>query len=185
MHYKTLSSRAFAAGVVSLLCSMAHANSSVTDVDPAELAFAIAVPDAFQLAAGDANFTVEYRTNAASLEESFDLTLAQTTLINGQNSPDRPVYVGRLSTSDQQRLREMQSAIAQAESAGQHGDGSASLSVTGGCFTGAAPTEIPISTWIRTDLDEGYMEVIREQDLLSMLDGPTRKQLIDNLRICD
>lgn len=189
MHSKSMPSVIFAAYLASLTSvgtvSVAADDPNWADLTPQELSFAIAVPDGFRLATGDASFAVDYDHAATQLNERFDLRLSLSDSFAAAHDLPGRAYVGGLSASDHLRLVELRQAIILAETAGDRGTGGVSITVTGGCFSGAVPDELPISTWVQLDAETGYTPVTQNQDLFGMLDDPTRQRLISNLRACD
>lgn len=167
-----------------LFSAQARATPEFTQIDPAVLSFAIAVPDEVHLETGDASFMLIYKSEAVTVTERFAPLLAPSPALQNATDHSGTVYIGNLSATDQQRLRQAQKAIANAEQNANGGTGEAELTVTGGCYAGPAPKALPISTWVQIDAKEGYQEVIRNQDLLTVLDAQTRDHLMRNLRSC-
>lgn len=149
-----------------------------------DLSFAIAVPEGFRLERGDATLAVLYEAGQTKLKESIRLNLLRSTAFAKAVAAKGDVYVGTLGKSGQQKFAAFQQEVARSEAAGQRGSGGVSISITGGCFTGEPLETLSISTWAQIDARRGYREIVQNQDLLSMLDEPTRQRLIANLRPC-
>lgn len=188
MHTKHLKSlwrtTCLAAFVTTTGIAAADEHGTLADMVSADLAFAVAVPDGFRLENGDAALEVEFTTGSTTLHETISLNISQSEAFASAVDATGDVYVGSLGSAAKQQFEQFQKAVARHDASGVGGKGSLSVSVTGGCFSGVPLDELPISTWVQMDANQGYFEVIQDQDLLSMLDQPTRQRLMANLRSC-
>lgn len=188
MHTKNLYFSRPAACFAMLLAvsGMAKADDSgrLADMVPGDLAFAVAVPEGFRLENGDATLAVQYSAGTAKLHERISLKISRSDSFAATVDAAGEVYVGRLDRAATQQFEQFQQAVARIEETGADGSGGLSVSITGGCFSGEPMDTLPISTWVQVDASHGYIEVIKGQDLFSVLDAPTRQRLMANLRRC-
>lgn len=188
MHSKHLCTALRAACVAAFMTTagvvLADEGPKLAEIVSKDLSFAIAVPEGFQLEAGDATLAARYDAGETKLQESISLNLLRSARFAAAVGATGNVYVGDLDKTARQKFEQFQQAVARSEAAGQTGSGGVSISVTGGCFSGEPMKALPISTWAQIDTRRGYREIVQNQDLLSMLDEPTRQRLIANLRPC-
>lgn len=179
--WRTICLAAFvtAAGLAS-----ADEGGALADMVSGDLGFAVAVPDGFRLESGDATLEVQYAAGSTTLHETISLNISRSETFAAAVDATGDVYVGNLGPTAKQQFERFQQAVARNEATGVDGNGGLSVSVTGGCFSGAPLHELRISTWVQMDARQGYFEVIQDQDLFSMLDQPTRQRLMENLRSC-
>lgn len=172
----------------SLLGSPTQAGSDerheVMTLDPSEFGLAIEVPQGFNLEPGDTALSVSFVSKDVRFSEDFQLDMKITNAKFPKTRATNKVYLARFSPSDQKRFRHIQAQIAKAETTDQHGKGTASFSVKGGCITTQNITRLPISTWMQTDAAEGYQTIIKNRDLFKVMDRSSREQLQQNLRRC-
>lgn len=184
-HLKSLwRTTCLAAFVAAAGLASANESGTLADMVADDLAFAVAVPDGFRLENGDATLEVQYAVGSTTLHETISLSISRSETFASAVDTTGDVYVGSLGAAAKQQFEQFQQAVARNEASGVDGNGGLSVSVTGGCFSGAPLNELPISTWVQMDASQGYVEVIQDQDLFSMLDQPTRQRLMANLRHC-
>lgn len=175
----------FAAAMVSAGIATAGENDTLADMVSDDMSFAVAVPDGFRLENGDATLDLEYTAGSTTLQETISLNISRSETFASAVDASGDVYVGRLGTAAKEQFEQFQQAVARNEATGVEGNGGLAVSVTGGCFSGAPLDELPISTWVQMDASQGYFEIIKDRDLFSMLDQPTRQRLMANLRSCE
>lgn len=166
------------------MTAAADDSGKLADMISDDLAFAVAVPDGFRLENGDATLDVQYQAGATTLHETISLDVVLSTSFASAVDVEGDVYVGSLGQAAKRQFEQFQAAVADSKATGTEGRGGIAISVTGGCFAGAQLQELPISTWVQMDASQGYVEVIQDQNLFSLLDLSTRQRLMANLRSC-
>lgn len=162
----------------------ADEGGDLADMVSDDLAFAVAVPDGFRLENGDATLTVQYEAGATKLNETISLDISRSDIFAKTVDAAGDVYVGKLGEAGKRQFEQFQLAVARSEASGEKGNGGISVSVSGGCFAGEPMRKLPISSWVQVDASSGFVEIVQNRDLFSLLDKPTRQRLIANLRSC-
>ena len=156
---------------------------------PSEISVAVGVPETLRLADGDAEFRIAFRGGSAAstimLDEVAPLRLSAV----GSEGPrpsasDETVYIARIAPEDAGRIAAVQQEIRDLRAAGTDGDGSLTVKVVGGCFVGAPPEEIAISTWLQTDPSDGFVQLTRRQDVTRALGARDAAMLMSQLSPC-
>lgn len=153
--------------------------------DPLDISVAVGVPKTFQLNDGDAEFHISYVTASEAVSETVPLRVRRSSGEMSQTGgSDQIVYLASFSPADAARISTAQARVTALKEAGQDGNGTISIAVTGGCTTGATLQSIPVSTWLRTDPTRNFVQLTREQDLLQSMDPAQASALQDRLREC-
>lgn len=156
---------------------------------PADIAVAVGVPQTLRLGDGDASFRLAFSGGTPSatvrLDETVPLRIAAS---DGEgpapNAPGEAVYVARIAPADAGRIAAVQREIRQLRASGMTGQGSLSISVTGGCLIGPAPDILTVSTWLQTDPAEGFVALTRRQDIARAIGENAAGTLRAQLRPC-
>jgi hypothetical protein len=156
---------------------------------PSEIAIAVGVPETLRLADGDAEFRIAFRGGTAAstimLEEVAPLTIsAAGTDGPPPNALGETVYIARIAPEDAARIAAVQQEIRDLRAAGTEGDGSLTVRVVGGCFVGAPPGTIAVSTWLRTDPSDGFVQLTRRQDVTRAVGARDAAMLRSRLSAC-
>lgn len=156
---------------------------------PSEISVAVGVPETLRLEDGDAEFRIAFRGGSAAstimLEEVAPLSLS----VAGSEGP-RPstsgetVYIARIAPEDAGRISAVQQEIRDLRAAGTDGDGSLTVRVVGGCFVGARPEVISVSTWLQTDPSDGFVQLTRRQDVTRAIGARDAAMLMSQLSPC-
>lgn len=162
----------------------ADEGGELADMVSDDLAFAVAVPDGFRLENGDATLAIHYEAGATKLNETISLNISRSDIFAKTVDAEGEVYVGKLGDAGKRQFEQFQNAVARSEATGVEGNGGISVSVNGGCFAGEPMSKLPISSWVQIDASSGFVAIIQNRDLFSLLDKPTRQRLIANLRNC-
>lgn len=156
---------------------------------PSEISVAVGVPETLRLADGDAEFRIAFRGGSAAstimLEEVAPLRLSAA----GSEGPrpsasDELIYIARIAPEDAGRIAAVQQEIRDLRAAGTDGDGSLTVRVVGGCFVGAPPEALAISTWLRTDPSDGFVQLTRRQDVTRAIGARDAAMLMSQLSPC-
>lgn len=156
---------------------------------PSEISVAVGVPETLRLADGDAEFRIAFRGGSAAstimLEEVAPLRLSAV----GSDGPrpsasDEIVYIARIAPEDAGRIAAVQQEIRDLRAAGTDGDGSLTVRVVGGCFVGGPPEALAISTWLRTDPSDGFVQLTRRQDVTRAIGARDAAMLMSQLSPC-
>ncbi|WP_143526082.1 hypothetical protein [Roseivivax lentus] len=157
---------------------------------PSEIAVAVGVPETLRLADGDAEFRMAFRGGSAAstilLEEVAELRLAPAGQAEPQpNATDETVYVARIAPEDTARIAALQAEIRTLREAGTDGAGTLNIRVVGGCYVGAAPASIMVSTWLQTAPADGFVPLTRRQGMVRALGARDAAMLLAELTPCD
>lgn len=141
---------------------------------PAEIAVAVGVPDTVRLADGDAELRIAFTGGSAApdilVDETAPLQLRPITTGAPQpNSDSEAVYAARLAAGDAARIARAQAEIRALRARGIDGQGTLTVTVTGGCLLESPLRALPVSTWLQTDPEDGFVSLTREQDLFRAL----------------
>ncbi|MEO0676009.1 MAG: hypothetical protein AAFZ02_00500 [Pseudomonadota bacterium] len=156
---------------------------------PGDIAVAVGVPRALQLRNGDAtfrlSFTVDDGALGAPLEETVALELSPSAGSGiTANAADEEVYLARIPAADAPAIAKLQGDIRALRAQGVEGSGALSVAIVGGCFVGAVPESIAVSTWLQTDPADGFVVLNKRQDLSQALGRETAALLKEQLRPC-
>jgi hypothetical protein len=100
------------------------------------------------------------------------------------SAPDEAVYVARIAPEDTVRIAAVQREIRDLRSRGKDGDGSLTIRVVGGCFVGTPPETIAVSTWLRTDPSDDFVQLTRRQNIAQVVGARDAAMLISHLSPC-
>jgi hypothetical protein len=159
------------------------------NTSPSEISVAVGVPETLRLTNGDAEFRIAFRGGPAAstivLEEVAPLRVS----VAGPDGPrpsalDETVYVARIAPEYIGRITAVQQEIRDLRSKGTDGDGSLTIRVVGGCYVGAPPEAIAVSTWLRTDPSDGFVQLTRRQDVMQVVGAQDAAMLISQLTPC-
>lgn len=142
---------------------------------PSEIAIAVGVPGTLRLADGDAELRLTFTGGDAAstfrVEETASLQLRPVTVGKPQpNSDAEVVYSARLAAEDAGRVAAAQAEIRDLRARGIDGQGTLSVTVTGGCLEAPPISTLPVSTWLQTNPEDGFVSLTRRQDLFRALD---------------
>ncbi|NRP17635.1 hypothetical protein LPJGGPFB_00857 [Ensifer adhaerens] len=144
--------------------------------DPAELRVALLVPEALSLRRGDATLGISWKADGSPLDTRRFALQVQSGNAGAPDLTERmrdgqTLYVLTLTPADEERLRDMQEKIAATKGTETKGRGSLSVGFSGGCWTGAFPTDrkLTVDAWIRTRSDESYFQILSGLDVMDLL----------------
>ncbi|MEO1796946.1 MAG: hypothetical protein AAFR53_08025 [Pseudomonadota bacterium] len=191
------------AAITSLMAGCAAINPAglmaARDLDPlgaapGDIAVAVGVPRALQLRNGDATFRLSFTVDdgdlddgglGAPLEETVALELSPSAGSGiTANASDEEVYLARIPAADAPAIAKLQGDIRALRAQGVEGSGALSVAIVGGCFVGAVPESIAVSTWLQTDPADGFVVLNKRQDLSQALGRETAALLKEQLRPC-
>ncbi|WP_136443924.1 hypothetical protein [Pacificoceanicola onchidii] len=138
---------------------------------PGDVQLALSVPEAVRLAEDGATLRITFTEEDQVLID----TTAPLTITQGApesetlRQPDETLYVGRIDTPEAEAFAAAQAEIRSLRASGSEGTGSLSISVTKGCRVGPPLQEMPVSTWIRTNPNAGFVPLTRQRDVLDEL----------------
>ena len=156
---------------------------------PAEIAVAVGVPGTVRLADGDAELRIAFTGGSAGsavlVDEMAPLRLRPVTAGQPQpNSDGEIVYSARLAAEDAVRIAAAQAEIRALRARGIDGRGVLSVAVTGGCLLESPLRGLPVSTWLQTDPEDGFVSLTRRQDVFRALDESDAAALRAHLIPC-
>lgn len=168
---------------------MAASRLDPLNTAPTEIAVAVGVPDTLRLADGDAVLYMGFKGgNAAStivVEETVPLKVSPVTAGEPQpNSDGELVYAARLAPGDAARIARVQAEIKALRARGIEGQGTLSVAVTGGCLLEPTLDALPISTWLQTSSEDGFVSLTRQQDVFRVLGESDAAALRSHLTPC-
>ncbi|MEL7184128.1 MAG: hypothetical protein AAFY65_06215 [Pseudomonadota bacterium] len=155
---------------------------------PGDITVAVSVPNTVRLTDGDAQFRLAFTPDDPTRAGSVDTTVPLTLIENATDAPTPPdgdaVYVWGFAPRDAARVAKAQAQITAARSNGLAGDGSVGVSIEGGCTTVPLGDTLPVSTWLKTGPDTGFVQLTRRTDLLTALPAAERSALLSKLTRC-
>jgi hypothetical protein len=156
---------------------------------PSGIALAVGVPDTLRLADGDAEFRIAFQGGTAAstifLEEVAPLAVAAPGDRGPRpNAADEIIYVASIAAEDAPRIAAIQQEIRTLRANGVEGEGSLTVSVVGGCFVDAMPSQIEVSTWLQTDPSDGFVPLTRRQDVARAIGAREAEMLRARLARC-
>lgn len=164
-------------------------NLDPLNTPPADIAFAVEVPQELRLGQGDAEVYLRLVDDLPPhdvLVEAFaplQISEAPGGKAVGTNQ-SRRLYLAELSPADAARVAQAQAQIRDLRAQNIQGRGSLGIEVVGGCLTSGALDVLPLSTWIRTSPDADFVRLTRERDILALLAPEAKTALKARLRSC-
>ena len=157
---------------------------------PSEIAVAVGVPDTLRLADGDAVFRIAFRGGSEATPIAMDEAAPLDLSAPGEagprpNATDERVYIARIPPADAPRIEAAQAEIRALRADGIKGEGALVIEVVGGCYIGAAPERLAISTWLRTSPTDGFVPLTRRQDIARGIGDAEAALLLATLDPCD
>ncbi|MGP1253202.1 MAG: hypothetical protein ACTS10_02235 [Kiloniellales bacterium] len=157
---------------------------------PSEIAVAIGVPGSLRLADGDAELRIAFTGGSAAstvlIDETASLQLRLVSAGEPQpNSDEEVVYAAHLAAEDATRIAAAQAEIRALRARGIEGKGALGVTVVGGCLLESPLRVLPVSTWLQTDREDGFVSLTREQDIFRVLDESDAAALRAHLIPCD
>ncbi|XWN31483.1 MAG: hypothetical protein ROR55_29200 [Devosia sp.] len=157
---------------------------------PTDIAVAVGVPSTVRLTDGDAEFRMAFRAesdaSAVLVDETVPLQLRPIAAGGPQPSSDSEVvYSARFAAEDAARIAAAQAEIKALRARGIDGKGTLSVSVSGGCVLEPAPRALPVSTWLQTSPEHGFVSLTRQQDVFRGLGERDAQALRAQLTPCD
>ncbi|MEM6466987.1 MAG: hypothetical protein AAF679_10850 [Pseudomonadota bacterium] len=154
--------------------------------DASDIAVAVSVPTTMRLKDGDAQFHLSFVTENTTISETVPLQLEPGLPSDiSQSDSDQALYVASFTPQDAAKISATQARIKALKAAGQDGDGTLSVAVTGGCLTKTPMDAIPVSTWLRTDPQNSFVRLTKERDVLSTLSPAQARAFKEQLKLCD
>jgi hypothetical protein len=138
---------------------------------PAAIGLAVGVPDTVVLADGDATLRIALAADGEMLVDTI-VPLAIRRDAAGMPTPALPgeiVYAASLAPAEAATFAAAQAEIRRLRAGGTEGEGSFSITVVGGCRTGAPLDALPVTTWLRTDPTVPFTPLTRKTDVLAKL----------------
>lgn len=168
---------------------IAARNLDPLGTDPASIAVAVGVPRSVQLRDGDAEFKMSFQGTGSDVgvqrEQAVMLELVPADADQIQpNDADEHVFLARIPDAETGSIAMLQNDIKQLRASGVQGQGSLAISVAGGCYTGDAPTDLTVSTWIQTGPRQRFVPLTRSQSLARNTDAATVVAVLDRLSPC-
>ncbi|MEM8694173.1 MAG: hypothetical protein AAGG57_20190 [Pseudomonadota bacterium] len=157
---------------------------------PAEIAVALGVPETVRLRDGDAVFRIVFESEDPDARSLVDETVPLLVREIDDSGPlpsaaGEIVYTARFAPEDAVRIAEAQAKIRAFRAQGIEGQGTLGVMVDGGCVAGPALDALPVSTWLQTNPEAGFVSLTRRQDVFKALDERNAKALRAQLAPCD
>ena len=186
------------AALVSLTSGCASISSSETratrnldpiSADPADIVFAVGVPEGLRLQSGDAILELAYQADGADPDRTLRETAVLQIKERGNGAPEahgakEHVYLARIASSDMRDIAQLQDTVRGLRARGIEGTGSLTVQIVGGCYVGDAPDSLALSTWLQTDPDRGFVTLNKRQDLTAAIGEQAATALEDKLEPC-
>ncbi len=138
---------------------------------PAALGLALGVPNAVALRDGDAVLRLAFARDGEMLVDTRVPLSVRRGLPDAQvpSLPGEVLYAVTLAPAEAATVAAAQAEIRALRAAGTEGEGTLSITVVGGCRTGAALDALPVTTWLRTDPSVPYAPLTRRADALDAM----------------
>lgn len=170
---------------------IAAARLDPLNTPPNQIAVAVGVPQQFRLRSGDARLRISFKGGAAAatvqVQEAVPLQFARS----GGARSDAPVgsageavYIAHLAAEDADAFARAQAEIRALRQKGVAGNGSLNVEIVAGCYVGAPPARLPVSSWLETNAGDGFVALTRQVDLFASLDSKTASALRARLHPC-
>ncbi|GFE63743.1 hypothetical protein [Litoreibacter roseus] len=155
---------------------------------PGDLTVAVSVPDALGLRDGDAEFRLAFVPDDPNAADPVNVTVPLN-IREGTTGPrtaaaDEAIYVLGFSAQNADLIAAAQDRIKALKDQQIAGNGQLSITVEGGCLKRSLDGRLPVSTWLRTDPEAGFVPLTRRVDLFDALPREERAQLEAKLVPC-
>lgn len=147
-----------------------------TDLDPAEVKFAVRGPSVLQVRDSDFKLTVrfEHPSLAQPIEKSYSLEQDTATplpqAVETGLKPEEHAEVFGFGPATIKALRQLKQEMQQRRTESEPGKGSIAVGIGGGCKTGPLPKgPLYISVYAQTHQDQGFFEMIPQMDLRQLM----------------
>lgn len=155
---------------------------------PDQIAVAVGVPESIRLQSGDAKLRIAFASGATSSSVVVDEQLPLQMHLGGSAAPQgragETVYLAHLKPDDAARFAAAQAKIRDLRARGTVGSGRLNVEVTSGCFVGLLPDRLPVSSWLRTDPGDGFVQLTDATDVYAALGAQAAAVLRGRLQPC-
>lgn len=149
-----------------------------TDLDPAEVKFAVRGPSVLQVRDSDVKLTVkfEHSTLAQPIEKTYGLEQDAVTPVPAamqtRLKPGEHAEVFGFGPETIKALRQLKQEMQQRRTASDPGKGSIAVGIGGGCKTGPLPAgPLYLSVYAQTHQNQGFFEMIPQMDLRQLMNA--------------
>jgi len=166
---------------------IAAARLDPLDANPSDISVAVGVPDQLRLSEGDAALFFSFAPDDAG--DTLPISATVPLSISSESGPRAPqdgeaIYIFGLDALGAARLSEVQEQVRALKVEGIPGTGIVRVEVSGGCLVDGALENLRITTWIRTSVDDAFVLLTRQTDLLKGLPPQERLMFESNFKQC-
>jgi hypothetical protein len=146
------------------------------DADPAQIKVAVRADEAIGIGKGDAQ--IEFKFDAAdgslNIDEIYLIEVVRNPAMHGElvadKKPGESITVLGLTTSDAQRMRQLQLEMAPFRNGDVEGSGSLRVNLSGMCLHSKMPSgEIQLDLFLQTSEQEGFFMMAKNLDMREVL----------------
>ena len=180
----------FLAGCTSMPLSTMYKLSRMDpmDADPAQIKVAVRADEAIGIGKGDAQIEFKFDAEDESLhiDEIYLIEVVRNPVVQGElyadKKPGESITVLGLTTSDAQRMRQLQLAMAPYRNGDVEGSGSFRVNLSGMCLHSKMPPgEARLDIFLQTSEQDGFFVMAKNLDMREVLaeEGTNMDELPD------
>jgi len=146
------------------------------DADPAQIKVAVRADEAIGIGKGDAQieFKFDAEDNSLNIDEIYLIEVVRNPAMHGElyadKKPGESITVLGLTTSDAQRMKQLQLAMAPFRNGDVKGSGSLRVNLSGMCLHNKMPPgEVQLDLFLQTSEQEGFFVMAKNLDMREVL----------------
>ena len=158
------------------------------DADPAQIKVGVRADEAIGIGKGDAQieFKFDAEDNSLNIDEIYLIEVVRNPAMHGElyadKKPGESITVLGLTSSDAERMRQLQLAMAPYRNGDVKGSGSLRVNLSGMCLHSKMPPgEVQLDLFLQTSEQEGFFVMAKNLDMREALaeDGTDMDELPD------
>ena len=146
------------------------------DADPAQIKVAVRADEAIGIGKGDAQieFKFDAEDNSLNIDEIYLIEVVRNPVLHGElyadKKPGESITVLGLTTSDAQRMKQLQLEMAPFRNGDVKGSGSFRVNLSGICLHSKMPPgEVQLDLFLQTSEQEGFFVMAKNLDMREVL----------------
>jgi hypothetical protein len=146
------------------------------DADPAQIKVAVRADEAIGIGKGDAQieFKFDAEDDSLHIDEIYLIEVVRNPVVHGElyadKKPRESITVLGLTTSDAERMRQLQLAMASYRNGDVKGSGSLRVNLSGMCLHNKMPPgEARVDIFLQTSEQEGFFVMAKNVDMREVL----------------
>ena len=157
---------------------------------PDQIAVAFAVPQTLRLSDGDAEFRIAFAGGPADAPILLEKTAVLDIRPAAQDGPrssngEEQIYIARIPPADSPAIAEILRQIRTLQAKGIEGEGNLGILIGGGCYMQTIPESLVFSTWLKTNPEDGFVQVTRRANLFDAINARDATLLRAALTRCE